>query len=673
MKKKPTYEELEQRVKELEMVAVECKQTEKELRIKDGAIATSITAIAFADLEGNITYTNNSFLKLWGYDDENGVLGKPAAEFWQIQDQAGAAEDALRDKGGWVGELVAKRRDGSLFDVQLVATMITDDAGEPICMMGSFVDITERKRVEEALRETEEQYRSLIESTEDSIYLLDSNCTYLFMNKKHLSRLGLTADKVIGRSYAEFHSEDDSKELARIVEGVFETGASMQHEHSSHRDGRCFLRTLSPVKEADGKTISVTVISKDITNRKRDEEELRKSEETMRALLNTPPDGAMLIDPQGTILAVNEVGAKRLGKSANKLVGAYVYDFFRPDVAEFRRSRVDEAVRSRKPIRFVDESEETILDTTLYPVLGEHGTVEQLAVFAHEITEQKRTREALKASEAQKQAILDASVDRITLVDPDMRMIWANKTTTKELNMAPEDLKGEYCFEVLVDRQSPCPGCPTKKALTSGHIEHAVIHQDPSKGAKREVYWDNYAVPIKNESGDIVHVVQITRNITKQKLAERALREREKELKIKTNTLSELNAALRVLIEKKDNDRLETEQKVLFNVKQLVIPYLEKLQMTKLQRKQLAYVQILESNLNDVISPFSRTLSSKYLRLTPTEIHVANLVKDGKTSQEIAEVMNLSRRTVESHRDGIRKKLDLRNRKANLRSHLLSI
>jgi len=199
------------------------------------------------------------------------------------------------------------------------------------------------------------------------------------------------------------------------------------------------------------------------------------------------------------------------------------------------------------------------------------------------------------------------------------------------------------------------------------------MHISPAMGANREAYRDNYAVPIKNESGDIVSLVQITRNITKQKLAERTLREREKELKIKTNTLSELNAALRVLIEKKDNDRLETEQKVLFNVKELVIPFLERLKKTSLTSKQLAYLYILESNFNDIISPFSRTLSSKYLRLTPTEIQVANLVKDGRTSQEIAEVMNLSRRTVESHRDGIRKKLDLRNRSANLRSYLLSI
>ena len=79
-----------------------------------------------------------------------------------------------------------------------------------------------------------------------------------------------------------------------------------------------------------------------------------------------------------------------------------------------------------------------------------------------------RAEEALGFSEAQKQAILDASVDRIRLVDPDMRIIWVNKTITKELNMAPEELVDQHCFEVLVGRHAPCPRCPTKKALKSG-------------------------------------------------------------------------------------------------------------------------------------------------------------------------------------------------------------
>jgi len=403
------------------------------------------------------------------------------------------------------------------------------------------------------------------------------------------------------------------------------------------------------------------------------QEALKKSEETARALLNAPHDWAALIDPEGTILAVNQTAAQRLGKNEGNLIGTCVYDYFEPSVSRRRKVRIHEVLSSAKPLRFTEQRDGRLFEVSVYPVLDERDTVGRIAVVAHEITDLIRAQEALHAAEAQKQAILDASVDSIRLTDTDMRFIWANKTTAKQVKMAPEELVGRYCYEAFVGRNTPCSGCPSKKALKSGHIERGLIHHSGSKSTKGEAFWDNYAVPIKNEAGDIVHLVQITRNVTRQKLAEKALKEREKELKIKAVTLSEVNTALRVLLDKKDDDRVELEEKVMFNMKELVIPFIEKLRKTALTSKQAAYVQVIESNLSDVISPFSRTLSAKFLSLTPMEIQVAGMIREGKTSQNIAEVLDLSRRTVESHRDSIRKKLGLKKKKANLRSHLLSI
>ena len=127
----------------------EQKRAETDLRIVDSAMASSINAIAIADMEGRLTYVNAAFLMLWGYEREQQVLRRPVIEFWQMAERAREVIDALQQNGGWIGELVGKRKDGSTFDVETAATLVTDDTGVPIRMMASFIDITDRKRSEE--------------------------------------------------------------------------------------------------------------------------------------------------------------------------------------------------------------------------------------------------------------------------------------------------------------------------------------------------------------------------------------------------------------------------------------------------------------------------------------------------------------------------------------------
>lgn len=131
------------------------------------------------------------------------------------------------------------------------------------------------RRSEEALRTSEEKYRSLVESTGDSIYLVNRQYRYLFVNKVHLARLGSSFEAFQGKFYSEIHSPEETREFVEMVDRVFATGESAQHEHLSRRDNRFFLRTLSPVKDAEGSTTAVTVVSKDISRFKQMEEKLR--------------------------------------------------------------------------------------------------------------------------------------------------------------------------------------------------------------------------------------------------------------------------------------------------------------------------------------------------------------------------------------------------------------
>ncbi len=168
-------------------------------------------------------------------------------------------------------------------------------------------------------------------------------------------------------------------------------------------------------------------------------------------------------------------------------------------------------------------------------------------------------------------------------------------------------------------------------------------------------------------------VRELEAETVRYKRVEETLGVREAALEAKTNELEEMNSALNVLLKQREKDKTELEEKVVVNFKELIVPYVKKLKSNRLDDKQKAYMSILESNLNNIVSPFAHKLCSKYTCLTPTEIKTAHLVKDGKTTKEIAELSNSSIRTIESHRLSIRAKMGLKNSKTNLRSYLLSM
>lgn len=157
-------------------------------------------------------------------------------------------------------------------------------------------------------------------------------------------------------------------------------------------------------------------------------------------------------------------------------------------------------------------------------------------------------------------------------------------------------------------------------------------------------------------------------------LAERNERKKaEKELLEKSKSLEEANIALKVLLQHREEDRKAMEDNIITNVKQLVLPYVDKLKMLKLNKDQLAYVKMIEDNLQDIISPFLRSLTMEHANFTPREIQITSLVKEGKTTKEITEILNISATAVDFHRKNIRVKLGIKNKKTNLHSYLLSM
>ncbi len=160
--------------------------------------------------------------------------------------------------------------------------------------------------------------------------------------------------------------------------------------------------------------------------------------------------------------------------------------------------------------------------------------------------------------------------------------------------------------------------------------------------------------------------------IEERKRADTSLRQHQKELRAQSHHLEEVNTALRVLLKQREEDKRQLSEVVQRNVEELVNPYLEKVLSGKLDTRQRTLLQILETNLKDIISPFIGRLTDRMGNLTPMEIRVADLIKAGKANKEIAGLLLISYNTVLFHRHNIRSKLHIKNKKINLRAHLLS-
>ncbi|MFW9994312.1 MAG: nitrogen regulation protein NR(II) [Candidatus Odinarchaeota archaeon] len=145
------------------------KEFEENLKVKEDAIASSINAMCFADFEGNLTYVNDSFLKMWGFNNSSEVLGKPLTSFYEDENRAWKVFEVVTRTKGQIGELVAKRKDSSMFDVQLRLNIVTDKKNNPVCLMGSFIDITEQKMLEQQLHQYMQGLEQLVQEKADQL------------------------------------------------------------------------------------------------------------------------------------------------------------------------------------------------------------------------------------------------------------------------------------------------------------------------------------------------------------------------------------------------------------------------------------------------------------------------------------------------------------------------
>ena len=245
-------------------------------------------------------------------------------------------------------------------------------------------------------------------------------------------------------------------------------------------------------------------------------------------------------------------------------------------------------------------------------------------------------------------------------------------SAARTLGFRPEDLIGRDCREIPL----LAPDSLRTAVLQANHILRS---GEPSTekytflaqgGIERPVLITGH--PLVTSGGAVEGVVWISKNGYHGEVEE-TLKKKEEELAVKSAFLEETNTALKVLLRNRDEGRASFENAILDNLKKLVFPCVRKLRATRLDENQAALLSVMESNLNDVFSPFLGQVAAVCSEFTPAELQVARLIREGRSSKEIAGLLGVSKRTVDTHRDSMRSKLGLRGRKINLRSRLMSL
>jgi PAS domain S-box-containing protein len=416
---------------------------------------------------------------------------------------------------------------------------------------------------------------------------------------------------------------------------------------------------------------------RDISERKRAEDAIRESEEKYRLLVDNLPSivykgykdwSAEFFDEKIELLtghSMKEFNSGRMKWSdlvvEEDIAGARetFIKALKTDKSYVREYKIK---AKSKDILWIQERANIVCD--------DKGEIGYISGVFFDITERKIAEETLRANEERLRRLLEASPDPIAVYDMEGRAHYVNPAFVETFGWSSQELLGKR-IEFVPEENWPETRAAIAKMLRGERIQSFETRRLTKAGRILDIQLSSSVFQDRddNPAGNIV----ILRDVTKRKQAEDALRKSEAELAAQSRHLEEVNAALKVLLKQREGDKADLEERLLANVKELVLPYVEKLKNSRLHSDQMTLVDILESNMKEILSPFVTKLSSRFLSLTPTEIQVASLIKDGKTSKEIASLIHASENTVRSHRFHIRSKLGIKNKKVNLRSYLQSL
>jgi PAS domain S-box-containing protein len=432
---------------------------------------------------------------------------------------------------------------------------------------------------------------------------------------------------------------------------------------------------------------------------------LRASEEKCQRILDTAYEGIPVVDENFVFTFVNKRMAEMFGYEPEEMLGKRLEDLIlEEDLPSFleRKKRHIKGIAEQFERRYLrkDGSILWVLVTT-NPVMDADGRFRGVFAMYLDITERKAAEQALAESEARYRALVETQVDAICRWLPDTRLTFVNRGYVVLRGEEPASLLGRKWVDLLPENERDRALKYAQRLVKEPSLMVNERHEVDVDGRPRWFEWTD--CPIFDNGGRLVEFQSVGRDVTRRKEAENELikhgvhledlvRERtlrlaqinkelqqdiatrkrvERALEIKSRNLAEANTALKVLLQNREEDKRELEERVSSNVKDLVLRHVRRLRETQLDENQSTLIDMTEAGLKDIISPFLKTMAA--YDFTPRELEVISLIREGKSTKEISRLLNVSTDAISFHRHHIRRKLGLNSEDISLYSHLLTL
>ena len=488
-------------------------------------------SIVALDLDGCILSWNEGARRIYGHESHE-VLGQPSARILRdcdetTPDHAREIFDKTLTTGEWSGELARIRKDGSRFVAFVVNTLRRDETGEPIGFTTISRDLTEAQQLARRLKESQEYNRGLIESNIDALMTTDTIGIISNVNWQMCAMTGLSREELIGSPFKRYFTDPKRAEDA-IRRVLAEDRVSNYELVLRSREGKetPVSYNAATFRSEDGRLTGVFAAARDITDQKRLEDDLRQAQNYSRGLIEGSVDALLTVDPDLTITEVNEQTRRISGYSREELIGSPFPDFFTdPELARagVEKTLTESFVTNHVLSLRAKDGHETLVSFNASVFKDTEGRIRGIFAAVRDITEQKRLEEELRQAQNYTRGLIEASVDPMIMVDPELTITDVNGQMVKLAGVDKPQLIGSRFNDYFTD--PACAAAGVRKTLAEGSITNYELTLRTRAG--KLVLVSLNASSFRDAEGNVRGVFAVVRDVTEQHRLEAQLREQQ--------------------------------------------------------------------------------------------------------------------------------------------------